>query len=112
MNSAAPSIMKSEDVRLSRQIGEVLEKHYPGYMWAVHANTEGGVADIHNLALHGLWGFRLKLSKVMSDPSLKCVVDAGGELLERYNMKRGKFNEDHWRDAPRDVSGQLVGDHG
>lgn len=102
----------AQDLSLSRRAGEVLEKHYPGYMWAVHADTNGGVLFIHNLALHGKWGFQINLRKAYSDPSLKCVIAAGGELLERYRMKRGKFDSDAWRNAPKDVMGQLVGDNG
>lgn len=105
-------LAQAQDLTLSRQVGEVLEKHYPGHAWAVHADTNGGVLLIQNLALHGVWGFQLRLTDVYSDPSLRSVVNAGGELLERYRMRRGKFNEDLWRDAPRDIKGQLVGDNG
>ncbi len=102
----------AQDLALSKQAGEILERHYPGYLWAVHADTNGGVLLIHNLALHGRWGFQLNLRDVYSDPGLKSVVAAGGELLERYKMKRGKFDADAWRAAPKDIQGQLVGDNG
>ena len=110
MSAEAAVHTEAQDMLLSKQIGEALEKHYPGYLWMV--DISGGMVNIHNLALHGQWGFRIKLVDAYHDPGMKKTIAAGGELLERYNMPRGKFNEDKWRGADRDITGQLVGDNG
>ena len=53
-----------QDQGLSRRIGEVLEKHYPGHLWAV--DFAGGMVNVHNLSLHGTWGYRVKQTDAFS----------------------------------------------
>lgn len=81
------------DDMLTRQIGFTLTKHYPGHVWAVNVNSQGGVVDLkaYNISTH--YGYRLLYTDVSSDPDLKCIVRAGGELLERAHMIRGGRNE-------------------
>jgi hypothetical protein len=78
------------DIWLTKRIADKLNDHYPGHLWAVHLNDEslGGVVVIRNMALSGKYGFVLKLKRIYADPSLKCVMQAGGEMLERANMSR------------------------
>lgn len=80
---------KLDDMALATRAGEMLNKHYPGWLWAVNVNSEGGVMDIKNLQISSKYGFRLFLSQVYQDPNLKCVMRAGGEFLERVNKPRG-----------------------
>ncbi len=102
---------EAEDLKMSAEVGEKLHKHYPGWAWAVHANTTGGVVDIWNPALDMKYGFRLHISDINSDPLLKCVIKAGGEMLERFKMARGKFSLDEWMAAQRNHRGVLIGDN-
>ncbi len=44
------------------------------------------------------------------DNDYKTVMRAGGEILERYNQKRGTFNQDRYSDLYMDDKGQLNGD--
>ena len=44
------------------------------------------------------------------DNDYKSVMRAGGEILERYNQKRGSFNQDRYHDLDMDSKGQLSGD--
>jgi len=84
------------DLDLTHQAQSVLSKHFPGYTWVVGLNDEslGGVMTIMNLEINSQllgcpnWGYVLKLSRVYNDPSLKCVVKAGGEILESANISR------------------------
>jgi hypothetical protein len=93
------------DVSLAVRAAEQLNKHYPGHLWAVHIDSEdgGGMVYIRNLAFSSRYGYRLKLSRVQSDPDLLCVMRAGGEILERAKVKRG------WWDGqvPEYVEGLL-----
>jgi hypothetical protein len=102
---------EAEDLTMSKDVGDALNKAYPNWAWAVHANTVGGVVDIWNPALDMKYGFRLMISDINNDPALRCVLRAGGEMLERFKMNRGKFNLDDWMNAQRDVRGILVGDN-
>ena len=83
--------VEAADKELAMQAMQVLSKHYPGHLWAVHVNSEdqGGVMVIKNYRVSFMYGYILYLSTVYADPKLKCVIKAGGEILERANMKRG-----------------------
>lgn len=91
------------DETLALELSALLDKHYPGHQWAVHVNSEGRVIDIRNLAISGYYGFRILMTRkteggIMYDPSheelKKEAVMAGGEILERAGLKRGKFDQD------------------
>lgn len=80
------------DVVLAKNAAELLHKHYEGHLWAVYVNSKktGGVMVIKNLMVSGLYGYVLHLTTVYADPTLRCVVKAGGEILERAGLARGK----------------------
>jgi len=82
------------DEMLARDAAETLNKHYPGHLWAVNVNSDpkGGIMVIKNFAISSTFGMTLHLAKL--DPTLKKVVMAGGELLERAKMLRGKAQGD------------------
>lgn len=77
------------DELLAVRASELLQKHYPGYIWAVNVNSEktGGVMTIKNFSVSYQFGMILHLEKL--DNKLKKVIIAGGELLERAKLKRG-----------------------
>ena len=91
---------KLGDIALAKRALDVLKKHYPGYLWRVGINDDstGGVMYIMNMDINtALWGNQnygvvLKLSTVFNDPGLKCVANAGGEILERARLTRGRNN--------------------
>jgi len=80
-----------QDLILAKDIAETLNEHYPGHLWAVNVNS--GVAIIKNLYISSAWGFVLHYNNIKGDAGYrkKRVIQAGGELLERANMKRGKY---------------------
>lgn len=75
---------------LAKNAADMLNRHYPGHLWAVHVNTEQGVLVIKNFAMSFRYGYILHLNKL--DADLKKVLRAGGEYLERAKMKRGHWN--------------------
>ena len=98
------------DVLLAKNAAAILDKHYPGHLWGINVDGAGGVMQVFNLALSGRWGFILKLDKI--DPELKAVMRAGGELLERYRLKRGGLVLDNVLSLDRDFAGNKVFDRG
>lgn len=90
-----------KDIELCRRIADVLLKHYPGHVWNVEANTEtGGVANIKlnypdKLGILPKFGFRLHIDKLNDDK----IMRAGGELLERYKLARGRASAYSMMDA-------------
>ena len=99
------------DLAMSKEIAEALNAQYPGHLWAVRVQGEYGVASIHNLMLSGEWGYRLLLDKNYSVSDLRSrAIKAGGEILERFNVKRGKMNDDHMATMATDFAGRVLGD--
>jgi len=94
------------DHLLAKNVAEVLDKKYPGWLWAVHSMD--GVVTVKSMLLSGNWGFVLHSNKIDND--YKTVMRAGGEILERYNQKRGMFNQDKYSDLKMDDRNQLNGD--
>jgi hypothetical protein len=91
------------DMDLGKKIMDVLEKHYPLHAWFVDCNHEAGTATIQ-LMYQGRneklmiwkWGYMLHAHRLDEDDMLtleKKVMRAGGEVLERYNMRRGALTE-------------------
>jgi len=102
-----------QDLMLQNSLLAVLRRHYPGHFWHVDVNVRQGMINIHNLFLSGIWGFRIHLKGIHSASQIEHDVKmAGGELLERYNMRRGSFNVDKWEGLPMDFSGQIIMDRG
>jgi hypothetical protein len=93
------------DFLTAKQMAETLHSHYPGHLWAVTCEGLKGIATVRNLRLSGRWGFVIKLRDLKADPGMKEVIRAGGELLERYRVSRGRFN-------PAEFDGELVADRG
>lgn len=81
-----------DDMLLAKRASDQLAKHYPNHLWGVNVDSEGGVMNIFAFNISGRYGFRLKLSTVYTDPDLKCVMRAGGEILERAGMPRSYWD--------------------
>ncbi len=98
------------DMLLAKQIAETLMAHYPyPHLWAVSCEGRTGIATIKNLNLNGQWGYVLKLPKLYSASSLaKDVVRAGGEILERFHMDRGRFNEQQYTELKTNFAGDFL----
>jgi hypothetical protein len=93
---------------LAKRISETLIKHYPGFLWGVNVNPDGGIVTVQNLSLTGRWGFILKLKELDTDPGLKKVMRAGGEILERFRLRRARAEQEAILALPRDNFGNKV----
>lgn len=92
---------RAATVLLVKHVADTLERNYPGWLWAVRPNEQGGVIVIYSLRISGHWGYLLKLSVVQADTRLNCVLKAGGEILERCGFPRGAYNRERWLAAKR-----------
>lgn len=95
---------------LAKRISEILEKHYPEHFWAVNVDINGGVAVVYNLRLSGNWGFVLHLNniEVGHKTFARLVMQSGGELLERYRLRRGRYCIDEYSQLHHDHAGRIV----
>lgn len=99
------------DLGMAKDIAEALNAAYPGHLWAVNVQGEQGIATIHNLMLSGKWGCCMLLDKRYSASELRRhAILSAGEILERYNVSRGKADFDRMADMRMDRAGQVIGD--
>ncbi len=96
--------LTEHEMGVCKRVGDVLHQHYPGHLWGV--NMQDGLVQVMNLALSGKWGFTLK--EELMDPEDRKIVMAGGELLERFTVSRGKMNANEMNDKIRDARGEVI----
>lgn len=99
------------DMLMAKQIAETLMKHWPSpHLWAVTCDGSTGIATIKNLNLSGTWGYVLRLPKIYSASSFAADVQrAGGEILERFGMGRGRhFDEAQYAALKTNFAGDFL----
>lgn len=83
------------DLALTKRIASVLELHYPSHPWQVEVSHAKGCVFISLPAvMKRNEKFVLHTSALKTDPGLRSVMRAAGEILERYNMPRMGFRLD------------------
>lgn len=88
------NIFSANDEILAKRCADMLNQHYPGYVWAVNVNATptGGCIFIKNFSVSYRYGYVLHIEKL--DAKLRKVINAGGEILERARLNRGKWREE------------------
>jgi hypothetical protein len=94
-------------LNLVKGAGDTLERHYPGWLWQIRPNEHGGIIDIFSLKLSGRLAYTLHIPTVQEDEDFRCIVRAGGELLERFGFRRVGYSYDEWRRREM-VLGQFI----
>lgn len=88
---AGPNAMAEEDLCVA--VGEDLTKHYPGHPWMVGCQLETGqvVIDLGYEKPHHLrnMAYVINLSALFESGGQRRVMQAGGEILERFGLPRG-----------------------
>lgn len=87
------------DQAYALRIGDHIDKHYPNVYFEVKVDSPGGIARIKHPLLPSKWGYTVFLRELNSDPKLACITRACGELLERFNLPRGRYRRDIWEEA-------------
>lgn len=77
---------------LVKRCAEKLQEHYPNHIWSVAAGRDHSIIAIKCLNVDDHYGYVLHTKNVQEDPNLKCVVLAGGEILERGNQQRRQWD--------------------
>jgi hypothetical protein len=75
---------------LVNECAQVLLREYPHHWWKVSTSSDWSCIYIKCLNVSVNYGITLHTHVVQSDPDLKCVIRAGGEILERGFQNRGK----------------------
>lgn len=91
-----PTRMADHDLCVA--VGEDLTSTYPGYFWNVGCNHEAGALHIELVIPHQVGnttkGFLMHISTAVGPGGQKAVRKAGGELLERWGLPRGRAPKD------------------
>lgn len=99
------------DISMAKMVAEALNQAYPGHLWAINVRGEQGVMTIHNLMLSGEYGYTLHLDKRYSaSETTEAAKRAAGEILERYNVRRGRADMEKMGEMATDFSGKVIGD--
>lgn len=104
----APEV-EAANFELAKIIGDFLVKTYPGYLWRVNADIIGGIVNILCNDVSTEMGCTL-MTRALTDPvaAEKLVRKAGGEILERARLHRGRMKEDEVATAQRDIRGNII----
>ena len=94
--------------RVCRDIGAVLQKHYPGRLWHVHTSVRGGVAQIQCPSISTLYGYTLHIHNKTHDQLRDAVVRAGGQLLEMFKLSRHREAQGGEELLARDTRGEAI----
>lgn len=106
-----PPEQLAKEMDIAKRISEVLMKHYADHLWAVNVDIPNGVANVSNLRLSGNWGFVLHLDKILAMGHKQYehfIMQCGGEILERYRLARGRYNEDKYSQLHENSGGRLI----
>jgi hypothetical protein len=77
----------------AKSVAHTLSRHYPDHLWAV-GWAPGYTLVVKNMAISdGRYGFTIDAAKSFSASDLdRLAINAGGELLERCGVRRGRWN--------------------
>ena len=85
----APDPYKEQDIAIARTMMSWLEKHYPGHLWGCIADSAQGIVKFNLPILMGInhwWVVNLRTHDVIDG-----MRQGAGQILERYRLKRGRF---------------------
>lgn len=107
----AEPILRANDEVIAKEVADLLLQHYPGYLWAVSIDSREsvGMLDIRNLSLSGKWGFRFPLKEYLDGmDTRRKIMRAGGEMLERFNLRRGSLDPGQYSSLQADHTGSYA----
>jgi hypothetical protein len=94
------------DVAVAEYAFSVLDRHYPGHAWFIHVDGKQGIIIVRNQMLSNHWGYVIRSNDLISATDFdKKLVTAGGEILERFSLARGKFDGEMWAGLPVSAAG-------
>lgn len=89
---------KLKDFELAKTMSTWLMREYPGYPWCCQSDLRQGVVMFSLPVLMGTdeW-YVINLST--TDDICVALAKGGGEVLERYRLRRGRMSVDEYLDA-------------
>jgi hypothetical protein len=99
-----PDPFVEADFLLTRQIAEVIERHYFGQPFQVVVSHRDGIVKINIPALMGsIHWYVVHIAQLHSDPQMKSIVRGCGDILERFNIPRTAYDREEYIAAVQSV---------
>ena len=95
----------ANDMVMIKNVLTVLNRHYPNHPWAVR--IDGGVLEVRNQGASSTQGFAIPVQNLTADYSKKIML-AGGEVLERFKIRRGMAKGDDYALMRRNIRGEGI----
>lgn len=98
---------KAMDQANQKWMAEVLQRHYPGHLWSTKYDGAQKMAYVSIPILMGInkfWAVNLTTDQLTDG----LLMRMGGEILERYGLKRGRFQLDPFLEARAKHSALVV----
>jgi hypothetical protein len=104
----------ADDYTTAKTVAEALNRHYPGHLWEVSVPENQGVVQIFDQCMNswgadqgGRVGVIIKKSDYATSSELeRLAMRYCGELLERFNVARGRLRMDQYLALPTDFAGR------
>lgn len=98
---------------LVKDIGALLDKHFPGWAWVVEPDERNQIINIFNWHLHDQFGYTIRMVDIMYDPARREAVKGAAEVLRRFGMPARGLTGDAsslLAALPRDAKGKVIPD--
>jgi hypothetical protein len=87
----------SEDEFYAKFMKPLLDEHYPGHSWLICPSSTQRIVAIRDMNLSTSWGVYIHMDKCNTHDELRRqTIMLAGELLERFNVRRGQFHLDDY----------------
>lgn len=94
---------------IAKKLGEKLVSTYPRRQWGVNVDVQGRMIIITAPSLSTSHGYHIAMNGDTIDALERRAVDAGGEIMERYGLSRGRlYNPDHEDALPRNLRDEAM----
>jgi hypothetical protein len=97
---------KERDIEIARNMQAWLNKHYPGHLWGCVSDLAQGIVKFNIPILMGVqhwWIINLKTHDVIDGLRM-----GAGQILERYGLRRGRFDLNSFLEAREKHSALVV----
>lgn len=109
-----PKDWTAEQCVIAKDIMHVLQKHYPGWLWSLERDqTFDGKLNAFIIRLQDIPSETVYVlnARDIDRDRMRCVITAGGMLLEAHGLSRTKWRHDEVHGLKTTASGIIVPDY-
>ena len=100
---------EAANMMMAQAVSGLLLRHYPDHMWLVNADIRNGIINIFNPRVSTRYGYTVVVDDWLQERVVgNKVMLAGGEILERAGLRRGRFNPEEYAALPRNYMGEII----